>query len=170
MKKNIVLVGLMGAGKSSVGQKLSQDLMQAFIDTDSMIENQENKTIQEIFDIYGEAYFRELENNIIKEISKTNNKIISIGGGAFQNLDNILNLKQNGFIFYLKASPKNLFERIKNSNNRPLLNADNPLNILEKLLIQREPNYLKADFIINTELKTLNEITEEIIKVYNANS
>jgi len=170
MAKNIVLVGLMGAGKTSVGKILSEILKKDLLDIDALIEEQEKCTIDEIFDKYGEQYFRNLEKNVISNISNSSNKIISTGGGSLQSDDNFLSLKQNGYLVYLKASPEILYNRIKNDNTRPLLKADNPINILKDLLIKREQNYLKADLIIDTEKYSVSDITEKIIRGYNENS
>ena len=170
MPKNIVLVGLMGAGKTSVGLCLEKETGLKFLDSDKIIEEEQKCSISEIFEKYGEEYFRKVESEIILRISKSDAKIISTGGGCLQNLQNLENLKKNGKIFYLKASPEELYVRIKSQNHRPLLQNDNPLETLEKLLNLREKNYMKADVVIDTNGKTIEQVTEKIIKAYYDNT
>lgn len=164
---NIVLIGMMGAGKTYIGSKLSKLVAHfTYVDTDEEIEKETGLTISEIFEKYSENYFRKLEADMIKKISQKRNQVISIGGGAFENPENIKVLKQNGIVFYLKAPPEELFNRIKNSTNRPLLNEDfSPKNI-EKLALKREKNYFKADFIINTYQHQIYTIFDNILSEY----
>ena len=166
MARNIVLIGLMGSGKTTVGNLIAQKLGKSFIDTDVLIEKEAQMTINEIFQLYGETHFRELESKIIKKLSLDSDQIISTGGGSVENQDNLKNLKETGILFYLKASAKELFERIKNENNRPLLKNNDPLNTLEKLLEKREKFYTQANFIISTENKQIDEIVNEIVEKY----
>lgn len=168
MEKNIILVGLMGAGKSSIGIELSKYLGFEFYDTDMMIELEQNIKISQIFSTYGEEYFRNLETVMISKVSSFSRSVISTGGGSIQNVDNLAKLKQNGVVFYLKACPEILFERVKDDNNRPLLQASKPLEVLKELLIKREKNYMLADVVIETDNKTLIDIVEKIVKEYNA--
>jgi shikimate kinase len=169
MTKNVVLIGLMGSGKTTVGKLLAQDLDKDFIDTDELIENQLQKSINDVFQLDGEQYFRKVESEIIKKVSLTTNKVISTGGGSVENVDNLDNLKGNGIVFYLKTSPEELFNRIKNDTNRPLLKNDDPLDILKKLLAKREEFYNLADFIIDTSGKQICEIVNEIKENYKNN-
>ncbi|OGH97570.1 MAG: hypothetical protein A2104_03065 [Candidatus Melainabacteria bacterium GWF2_32_7] len=166
MARNIVLIGLMGSGKTTVGNLIAQKLGKNFIDTDVLIEKEAQMTINEIFQLYGETHFRELESKIIKKLSLDSDQIISTGGGSVENQDNLKNLKETGILFYLKASAKKLFERIKNEDNRPLLKNDDPLKTLEKLLEKREKFYTQANFIISTENKQIDEIVNEIVEKY----
>ena len=168
--KNIVLIGLMGAGKSSVGMKLADLLTYEFLDTDNIIETQQGQSINDIFATHGELSFRKLENSVISDLGNLENKIISTGGGSVENIENLNVLKVNGFIVYLKASPEGLFERIKNQTNRPLLQNENPLNTLQILLERREKNYLLADYVVDTMGKDVDAVAREIIKVYNENA
>lgn len=164
--KNIVLIGLMGAGKTTVGKKLSELLDYKFIDIDSEIEERENIKISKIFEDKGEAYFRQLEANLIKEFSQKEKLIISTGGGAFQDQVNRITLKEGGSVFYLQAPTPILFKRMLNEiDNRPMLHTENPEQRLQDLLNLREPNYNEADFIINTENKEPDEIANEIIEM-----
>ena len=170
MNKNIVLIGLMGAGKSSVGKLLAEKLSYDFIDTDEYIEKQEQCAICDIFSNHGESYFRTLETNLISKLSDTYGKIISTGGGSVENPENLNNLKKTGIVVYLKATPSILFERIKADNTRPLLKNNNPLQTLENLLQKREQNYLKANFVIDTTNKSITDITDEILRINNENN
>ncbi len=167
MKKNVVLVGLMGAGKTSVGQELAQKLSYEFWDTDAIIEQTQGVKISEIFKTKGEVFFRELEKATIAKISQEEKKVISTGGGSLEQIENLKNLKKNGLTVYLKASPETLFSRVITETHRPLLQTENPLAKLEELLEKREKNYLLSDIIVLTENKTIDEIANEIIEVFN---
>ena len=165
--KNIVLVGLMGAGKTTVGKILAEKLKKEFIDTDELIVKEEKKSINEIFAQSGEKYFREIEKNIIEKVSQFSNKVISIGGGALENFENISNLKRNGILFYLKADIDTLEQRLKNATDRPLLKNIELKEKLTELLNKREKNYLLSQKIINTSnVKSIDIISEEIIEYY----
>lgn len=166
--KNLVLVGLMGAGKSTIGKALSKKLSFDFLDTDEVIIKEQETSISDIFAQFGESHFRQLEKNLVKKLSKLENKVISTGGGLVQDIENLDKLKENGIVVYLQASAEILYSRIKNDNTRPLLQVDNPLERLSEILSKREANYKLADFIINTENKTIDDIVNEIVKVYNA--
>lgn len=165
--KNIVLVGMMGAGKTYIGGKLDKLLTHfAYVDIDAEIESRTGMSICEIFEQKGEAYFRKLEKEVIKEYSGLNDQIISIGGGAFENPDNIKSLKKNGLTFYLKAPARTLFERIENDSTRPLMNQDFSLKTVEDILRKRDKNYFKADFVIDTYQKQAYTILNDIISEY----
>lgn len=165
MNVNIILIGLMGAGKTTVGKNLANVLDNyVFIDTDEAIERKENRKISEIFKEQSEDYFRQIETNTIRELVKTQNQIISIGGGGFEKEENRQLLLNSGKVFYLQADIDILYNRIKDDSTRPLLYCNNPKEKLEELLHKREKNYKKAHFIINTENKSMKEIIKEIIK------
>lgn len=162
MPKNIVLTGMMGAGKTTVGKLLKMSLRKEFVDIDAEIEKEADKTIVEIFELYGEELFRKLEHKIILKFSQESDIIISIGGGALENEENYINLSSNGVLFYLKASADELYERVKHDKTRPLLKTLKPKETLEKLLKKREERYLLADEVIETSNKSAAEIVEEI--------
>jgi len=166
MSPNIVLTGLMGAGKSTVGKALAKVLKDyTFIDSDDVIVDIEGMTIPEIFEKKGEPYFREVEKSIISELSEEEDLIIALGGGAFESEDTRKNLENNCITIYLKSSVDRLLNRIKDDKNRPLLQCENPKGKLEELLEKRELNYLKADYIIETGNKNIDEIVEEILEI-----
>jgi shikimate kinase len=165
---NIALTGMMGSGKSTIGKLLQARLKgYVFVDTDLKIIEKENLSINEIFSKYGEEYFRKSETETLKDVLKSDNQIISTGGGIIKSEENINLLKQNSTVFYLKASPDVLYERVKNNKERPLLNTDNISDKIKILLKERESNYNKADYIINTDNKLPEEITEEIAGIIN---
>lgn len=165
--KNIVLIGMMGAGKTYIGGKLAKLLAHfQYVDIDEEIEKEQNLTVSEIFEKHSEQYFRELEVNMIKKFSQLKNLIISTGGGASENPENITALKENGIIFYLKAPAEELFNRIKDENNRPLLKNSFSAKMMKTLLTKREKNYLKADFVIDTNKKQAYTILDNILKEY----
>lgn len=165
--KNIVLIGMMGAGKSYIGGKLAKLLAHFnYVDIDEEIERQEGMIISKIFEKHSEEYFRNIETETIKKFASNNNYIISTGGGAFENPKNIQALKENGIVFYLKAHPIELFNRIKNEKTRPLLLSSNVQNVIKNLLKKREKNYLKADFVIDTDNKQAYTILDDILKEY----
>lgn len=167
IKKNIVLVGMMGSGKTTVANLLKEKLKGfELVDIDSVITTLEGRSINEIFDKDGETYFREIEKNIIKEFSSMPNQIISTGGGACKDKINLFNLKKNSIIFYLSASVEELYNRVKDDSSRPLLKTDNPKTVIENLLKERETNYKLADFEIETINKSFDTIVEEIIEKY----
>lgn len=165
--KNIVLIGMPGSGKSYIGGKLAKLLVHFnYIDTDEKIETDSAMTISEIFEKFGEKHFRELEAKVIHETSQNKNQIISVGGGAFKNPANIEALKENGIVFYLKASVEEIFKRIESETHRPLLYNAFPRQTLKDLLRKREPNYLKAHFVIDTNQKQAYTILDNIIREY----
>ncbi len=141
---NIYLIGFMGVGKSTVAKMLSDKLDFELIDTDIEIEKRENRSINEIFSQEGEEYFREKEKELIEELSKKDNMIISCGGGIIKSDVNIANMKKSGSVVLLEASPEIIYNRVKDDNNRPLL-ADNPgIEGIKKLMKEREESYNKA--------------------------
>lgn len=162
--KNIVLVGMMGAGKTTVGELLATKLNRELKDIDRVIEQEQKKSIIEIFTNDGEEAFRQLESETIEKFSNMSNLIISTGGGALEKANNLSNLQKNGIIIYLKADIEELFKRVKNETQRPLLKEQDPLEVIKKLIKKREKFYLMADITIITDNKSPEKITEEIIK------
>lgn len=161
---NIILIGFMGTGKSSVSEKLSEILKMKKIDTDQCIEVKENKTIDNIFSDYGEDYFRQCEKDILIDLHIEKNAIISCGGGIVLKDENIELMKKMGRVVLLTATPKTIYERVKHSTNRPILNKNMNEEYITNLIEKRKNQYLKAaDIIINTDSRSINEICEDII-------
>lgn len=173
MEYNIVLVGMPASGKSTIGKLLAERLSNyTLYDTDSIIERTEGLKITEIFEKYSEDYFRKLEYDTIKLVCTTGkSKIISVGGGAFENPDTRGTLLKFGKVFYLKSDLDVLYYRISKDSTRPLLNNENPREVLNNLLKKREENFLKAHFTIDTSNLNEEEIVEKILGSINeANS
>ena len=164
MDENIVLIGFMGSGKTSVGIRLSKGLKKEFIDMDDFIEKREGAKVSEIFKTKGEAYFRELEKDLCVRYSEPKGKVIATGGGVIKSEENVTNLKKGGIIIYLKCSSKQIAHNLRNDNSRPLLKVKDKEKKIAELLAQREPTYRKcADIIINVTNIDLNK-TVEVIK------
>lgn len=163
---NIILIGFMGSGKSTVGIKLSYRLRHAMEDTDKLIEKEEGRTISEIFATDGEAYFRNLETECLKKLIQTaNQKIISVGGGLPIREENHALLKKLGTVVYLRAKAETIYERVKHDTSRPLLQGDDPKGKIQTLMAQRADIYEKAsDVIIDVDDKDFDTIIDEIVR------
>ena len=169
---NIVLIGFRGTGKSTVGRLLANRLERDFIDSDKHIESTTGKTIKNIFEDDGEEGFRQIEADTITELSKDDNKVISAGGGVVLREKNINNLKGNGFLVLLEATPEIIHSRIeqdkKTTQQRPSLTDKKPLDEIKHLIAEREPAYKSAaDFTINTSYVSCEDIVNEIITIVN---
>ena len=161
---NIMLIGFMGSGKSTIAKYLSHILEMQDLETDEFIVKREDMTINEIFQRKGEEYFRRCENNALRELETRQGIIISCGGGMPMKDENVELMKKNGKIVLLTASPETIFERVRYSNERPLLNGNMNIEFISNLMKQREQKYLNAsDIIVSTDNKTINEICEEIV-------
>lgn len=159
MANNIILIGMPACGKTTIGALLASKLPNYIhIDLDSVIERTAGMKISEIFAKYSEDYFRKLEYDTIKMICNGSNRIISTGGGAFENPDNRATLLNFGKVFYLKSNLDILYDRLKEDSTRPLLQNENPLKILENMLKKREENYKKAHYTIDTNSLSEDEI------------
>ena len=161
--KNIVLTGFMGAGKSTVGQKLANILNMKIADTDAIIESEVGITISEIFERHGESRFRKIEEEIVSKVSKQKNHIIISGGGVVLSSKNMRNLQENGVIIYLKASPDIIYNRIKKQTHRPLLQVQDPKKEIQELLDSREDHYNKNDYVIDTDSSSVDEVITTIL-------
>jgi len=163
--KNIVLVGMMGTGKSTIGYLLSKKMNLEFYDIDRIIEKEEDSKITEIFKYKGEDYFRKIEEKICLKTLKLDNKIISLGGGSFLNRKIRKEVKIHHLSFWLNWNVSTILKRIIKSKKRPLLISLTENNI-NKLIIQRKKIYEKAKFKINCENLSKNEIVNNIIDLY----
>ena len=168
LKKNLVLLGMMGSGKSTIGYLLSKNLNLEFCDIDSIIEKQDGRKIAEIFNTEGEHFFRKLEEKVSIKILKLKNKVISLGGGAFLNENIRKEVLSNNVSFWLNWKDNTLINRIKRNNKRPIINNSNE-NEIKKLISKRLKIYSMADFKINCEKFTKNEITRKILDIYEKN-
>ena len=148
--KTIVLVGLMGAGKTVLGRKLARQMGRPFIDSDVEIERTTNMRIRDIFEYGGEAHFRNIEAQTIKAILKEPPVVLSTGGGAFCQPALRAIIKQKALSIWLDAPPEILFARIKNTASRPLLHGNDPLEVLRSLAEDRNPHYAEADVTLKT--------------------
>jgi len=165
MKKNIALVGFMGAGKTVVGKALARHLGMIFVDSDESIVEKERRSINDIFAKDGEPYFRKVEKEVIKEISQRDGLVIACGGGVVLDKDNMSNLHRNGVVIYLQTSTDVIFERTKNYNHRPLLNVENPKKQIEDTLKTRAPFYSQAEYTIDTSKLTIDEVVNKILEI-----
>ncbi|PKM66994.1 MAG: shikimate kinase [Firmicutes bacterium HGW-Firmicutes-2] len=165
--ENIVLIGFMGCGKTSVTKDLAKRLNLDFIDMDEEIEKAEGKTVSEIFRDHGEAYFRDLETAYLKSLDGLKNKIISTGGGVILRNENIEMLKNVGVVVFLQADVAHILKNIKDDQKRPLLQAEEDLEgKISRMLEIREPLYLStANVIIQTSGKPIKNIVDEILAI-----
>ncbi len=160
---NIILVGFMGSGKTSVGHEIARRTGFRFLDTDELIVSREGASIPAIFRDKGEPYFRELESEIIAEVSYRTNLVISTGGGAVQNPENVRLLRQTGALVWLKTSPEVILRRTMSEQGaRPLLNVQEPLREINRLLRKRAAYYEQADLAVDTSYITIGEAAQEI--------
>jgi shikimate kinase len=160
---NLVFNGFMGTGKSKTGKVVSERLKRAFFDTDELIEKKLGFSINDIFSKFGEAYFRRLEADIVKEVSESDSAVISCGGGIVLNAENIVFLRKKGVIINLCASPETIYERAKCEDKRPLLKCKEPLSEIKKLLNVRKNAYMDCDFVFNTDGLTPERIADKIL-------
>ena len=164
---NIYLIGLMGAGKTTIGRQLAKALHLPFYDSDKAIEEQTGVDIPTIFEYEGEDGFRAREQNMIQELTQINGIVLATGGGAIIREKNRLALKENGFVVYLQCSVDKILLRTKRDTQRPLLLSDNPRERVEKLFSEREAFYLScADFKIETSSMQSKIVVQNILNEY----
>lgn len=160
--KNIILVGFMGTGKTTVGQALAKRLGMEFVDMDDIIEEHEGMKISDIFAKKGEAHFRLAEKSAAKDISLRSGLVVAAGGGAVIDEENIRNFKSSGTIFCLIATADKILERTKGHMHRPLLNVSDPREKIIELLAKRAEYYARADYRIDTTDLSVNEVVDKI--------
>lgn len=160
---NIILLGFMGTGKTCVGKRLAERLKMEFLDMDDLIEEEEGRSISEIFERFGEAYFRDKESSICERVSRLDNYVIATGGGVVLREANIKNLRCNGILISLTATQEVIYERTSRSGKRPLL-KENPRYRIHKLLKAREPYYRKADWMLDTSSLSIDKVVDKIIE------
>ena len=161
---NIFLIGFMGAGKSTVADNLEKMSGMKRIEMDMLIQKQKGMSIPEIFEAFGESYFRDLESELLIELQQKSPSIVSCGGGIVIRSENAEHMKKNGRVIWLKAEPQTIYERVKDSGERPILNNNMNVEFIKDLFEKRRKKYEKAaDLIIETDGKNIVEICEEII-------
>ena len=164
---NIVLVGFMGTGKTTVGKLLANKLNWSYVDTDILIEQKIGLVISKIFEQYGESYFRDRESEVIQEVMQKTQQIVATGGGIVLRDQNIAVMKSNGIIICLTATPEVIYERTKSNNYRPLLKVAKPQQKIKELLEYRAPFYAKADITIDASNLAPIEIVNRILSKAN---
>jgi len=164
LKRTLVLVGLMGAGKSSIGRRLAIRLGAEFVDADIEIEQAAGSSIEDIFTLHGEKAFRDGERRVIERLLKKPPHVLATGGGAFMCEETRETIRSCGFSIWLRADIEVLLRRVQRRNDRPLLKGNDPEEVLERLIAERYPVYAKADLIVETteapHLTVVNEILE----------
>jgi shikimate kinase len=165
--QNLALIGLMGAGKSSVGRQAAELLHFAFIDTDELIENEVGKSIQEIFVQQGEAAFRKYERDVVNALSARRQTVIATGGGLAADPSNVASLKSHALVVCLWASPETIWERVRGQTHRPLLQTSDPQAKIKELLEQRGPAYRQADVLLHTGFRSTKEVVQQVLHQFN---
>ena len=160
---NVALIGFMGTGKSSVGRIVAEQLRYELVDTDEMIEKRAGKTITEIFQQDGEPAFRALEKQLVAELAARTGIVISAGGGLAANEANLKSLKTHALVVCLWASPEKIFQRVRHQTHRPLLHDPDPLAKIKTMLAAREPFYRQADVMVNTELRSVKAVAQQVV-------
>ncbi len=162
-QKNIFFIGFMGCGKSTMAKLLAEELHMELVEMDETIEQEEGRTINEIFATDGEAYFRDLESQLIMRIADKGGMIVSCGGGAILREENVENMKKNGSIIYLCATPETIYERVYKSTNRPLLNGNMNVEYIRQLMEKRIAKYEgAADVTIQVDGKEKSDVLKEV--------
>jgi shikimate kinase len=160
---NLALVGFMGTGKTSAGRLVADQLHFEFLDTDELIQTRTGHTIADIFATRGEAAFRELERDVVRELAGRTKIVISTGGGLPANLDNLAALKIHALVVCLWASEEKIWERVRNQAHRPLLHDPDPQRKIGELLKLRAPFYRQADVLINTDQRSAREVAQQVV-------
>ena len=164
---NIVLVGFMGTGKTTVGITVAKHLNREFLDMDHLIEERQNKPVSDIFAQDGEAFFRTLEHDLAIELSCQSGLIIGAGGGIVLNPENISTLASGGIVICLWASPETIVHRLAADTSRPLLTGDDKLARIQHILNERIPLYRAIPFHVNTDNLTADQVASDVLRIYN---
>lgn len=166
--RTIVLVGLMGAGKSTIGKRLATRLNLPFVDADTEIEKAADLTIPEIFARHGEAYFRAGEVRVVARILESGPQILATGGGAYMNPETRARIAERGISVWLKADLDVLMKRVRRRNDRPLLKADDPEAVLRRLMDERYPVYAEASVTVMSREAAHDEIVDDVLRALTA--
>jgi shikimate kinase len=161
--RSVVLVGLMGAGKSSIGRRLAQRLGLPFLDADTEIEKAAGMTIPEIFEKHGEPYFRSGEVRVVARLLDGGPQVLATGGGAYMNEETRARIRAQGVSVWLKADLDVLLKRVRRRADRPLLKADDPAEVLRRLMDQRHPFYAEADLTVVSREASHEDIVDDVI-------
>ncbi len=153
----------MGAGKSTTGRLAAAQLHFNFVDTDDLIEQRAGKRIPEIFAHDGETRFRALEAAVVADLAQVSKTVIATGGGLILNPANLASLRKHSLVLCLWASPKVIWERVRNQTHRPLLQDADPFGRVQRLLAERTPAYRQADVLVSTELRSQREVAQQVI-------
>src|SRR5437660_2992584 len=153
----------MGTGKSSVGRMAADALHFTFLDTDTVIEARAGKSISDIFQQDGETAFREWERRVVEELTRRKRTVIATGGGLPADSANLASLKTHALVVCLWAGPETILQRVQGHDHRPLLNEPEPLKKIQELLAVRGPFYRQADVLVNTEMRSLREVAQQVI-------
>ena len=167
-KRNLVLIGLMGAGKSAIGRMTAQTLGIPFVDSDHEIERVSRMSISDLFAAYGEAEFRALETRVIKRLLRSGPRVVSTGGGAYINENTRRHIRRGGLTVWLKADLDVLWERVNKRDTRPLLKTENPRQTLENLMNARYPVYAEADLTVLSRDVKKETMVEEVLAAITA--
>ena len=159
---NLALAGFMGCGKSTIGRQVAAELGFTFVDTDEAIIDRAGMPITEIFSTEGEAAFRQLEREVIAELASRTSLVIATGGGAIVDPENLASLKTHSLVICLWASAETIHRRTQHQTHRPLLQKPDPLGAIRELLAECEPVYKQADVIVNTELRPLRAVAQQV--------
>jgi shikimate kinase len=160
---NIALIGFMGTGKTSVGRLVAEQLHFEYLDTDDVIQSSTGRTITDIFSKDGEPAFRALEEKVVEQLAARAKTVIATGGGLPVNPKNLASLKSHALVVSLWSSPEKIWERVRHQNHRPLLHDENPQARIRELLAAREPFYKQADVLLNTELRSIREVAQQVV-------
>ena len=160
---NLALIGFMGAGKTSIGRLVAEQLHFDYLDTDELIQSRTGRSITEIFKTDGEPAFRALERQVVNELASRTNTVIATGGGLPTNPANLDSLKTHALVVCLWASPGKIWERVKNQTHRPLLHDPDPQKKIRDLLAAREQFYRQADVLVNTDIRSAREVAQHVV-------
>ena len=160
---NIFLIGFMGTGKSTIANSLKRKYDMQVVDMDSEIEKNQGKAISEIFAEEGEEYFRDLETQLVMDLQRRDNVVVSCGGGAVLREKNVQEMRKSGKIILLQATPETILERVKNSHNRPLLEGNKNIDFIKELMSKREDKYNSAaDIVVSVDARAVEDIADEV--------
>jgi shikimate kinase len=167
---NIALIGFMGTGKTSVGRLVAEQLRFDYLDTDEVIQSGTGRSITEIFETDGEPAFRTLEEEVVAKLAGRKRTVIATGGGLPVDPKNLTSLKIHSLVVCLWSSPEKIWERVRYQIHRPLLHDKIPQAKIRELLAAREPFYKQADVLLNTDLRSVREVAQQVVHQFRLES